>query len=59
MAAKRSPVMYRMAVEYMAQSDGVPQAEIYRQALDSLLASLENDEGFKDYCKRHGEGGGE
>jgi hypothetical protein len=49
--------MYRMAVEYMAQSEGVPQAEIYRQALDRLLASLENDEGFKDYCKRHADGG--
>jgi hypothetical protein len=41
----------------MAQSEGVPQAEIYRQALDRLLASLENDGGFKDYCDRHGEGG--
>lgn len=34
-----SPQMYRLAVEYLAERDGVPMARIYQDALDALIAS--------------------
>lgn len=35
----RVPKMYRLAVEYLAETEGVPMTRIYQDALDALIAT--------------------
>jgi hypothetical protein len=35
----RVPKMYRLAVEYLSETEAVPMSRIYQDALDALLAS--------------------
>lgn len=52
-AGPRVPKMYRLAVEYLAESQGVPMSRIYQDALDALLADFDwTHKGLKDYYGR-------
>jgi hypothetical protein len=49
----RVPKMYRLAVEYLAESQGVPMGRVYQDALDALMADFEwTLQGLRDYYGR-------
>lgn len=49
----RVPKMYRLAVEYLSESQGVPMSRIYQNALDALLADFDwTHQGLRDYYGR-------
>lgn len=49
----RVPKMYRLAVEYLAESQGFPMSRIYQDALDALLADFDwTQKGLRDYYGR-------
>ena len=49
----RIPTMYRLAVEYLSGSQGVPRSRIYQDALDSLLADFDwTSKELRDYYGR-------
>lgn len=52
-AGPRVPKMYRLAVEYLSETQGVPMSRIYQNALDALMADEEwTLKGLREYYGR-------
>lgn len=52
-AGPRVPKMYRLAVEYISESQGIPMSRVYQDALDAFLADFDwTDDGLRDYYGR-------